>query len=75
MKREGVRKPFMCQPISIQSRGRPDTLDPTRTALAAAAYIRRSRFEKDGMEPVDFTKRGEDLLAVMSITPIERRRS
>ena len=64
-----VRKPFVCQPISLQSRGRPDTFDSTRTALAAAAYIRRTRFEKDGMEPVDFAKRGEDLLAVVSITP------
>ena len=69
MSRVRIRKPFVCQPISIQERGRPDTLDPTRTALAAAAYVRRTRFEKAGMEPVDFAKRGEDLLAVMPITP------
>lgn len=69
MTRVRVRKPFVCQPISIQERGRPDTLDPARTALAAAAYARRTRFEKDGMTPVDFAKRGEDLLAVIPITP------
>lgn len=69
MTKARARKPFVCQPISIQERGRPDTLDRSRTALAAAAYIRRTRFEKAGMEPVDFAKRGEDLLAVIPITP------
>lgn len=69
MTRLRVRKPFVCQPVSIQERDRPNTLDPARTALAAAAYIRRTRFEKAGMEPVDFAKRGEDLLAIIPITP------
>lgn len=56
-------KPFVCWPVSLQVPGRPITFDPSRTALAQAAYIRRDRFELDGAHCVDFTKRGGDLVA------------
>lgn len=60
-------KPFVCWPVSLQVPGRPITLDPSRTALAAAAYIRRDRYEMDDPDFVDFTKRGNDLVARIPI--------
>lgn len=47
------------------------TLDPSRTALAAAAYIRRTRFHIKGEVAADFTLRGEDLLALLPIVPVD----
>ena len=60
-------KPFSCWPISLQVPGRPITLDRSRTALAAAAYINRDRFELEDPNFVDFTKRGGDLIARIPI--------
>ena len=60
-------KPFVCWPVSLQVPGRPITFDPSRTALAAAAYIGRDRFEGGDPEMVDFTKRGADLVARIPI--------
>ena len=62
-----MTKPFVCWPVSLQMPKRPITFDSSRTALAAAAYIRRDRFETGASEFVDFTKRGSDLVARISI--------
>lgn len=59
-------KPFACWPVSLQIPGRK-SINQTNTALAAAAYIARTRFEGGDHEFVDFTKRGADLVARMSI--------
>lgn len=60
-------KPFVCWPVSLQMPGRPITYDRSRTALAAAGYIRRDRFVRGEPELVDFTKRGGDLVARIPI--------
>lgn len=60
-------KPFNCWPVSLQVPGRPITFDSGRTALAAAAYIGRDRFELPRAKCVDFTKRGSDLVARIPI--------
>ncbi|MBB5281771.1 MobA/MobL family protein [Pacificimonas flava] len=65
----GTRKPFVCRPVSIQWRGSPASLDSSKTALSAAAYIRRTRFELSGMDAIDFVKRRDDLLAVKPFLP------
>ena len=57
-----ISKPFVCWPVSLQIPGRK-LIDPTRTALATAAYIARTRFTGGDPEIVDFTPRGSDLVA------------
>lgn len=63
------RVPFRMEPVCLQQPGRPKTFDPTRTALAAAAYVRRTKFTVEDVSVVDFTMRGEDLMACIPIVP------
>lgn len=65
------RPPFVCLPVSTTSFYNSKLADPRRTALREAAYIRRTRFTKEGMETIDFSCRSGDLFMLLPVLPAQ----
>lgn len=66
--RENRRPPYVCLPVRGQSFWDPNRPDNRRTALREAAYIRRTKFEKNDLVH-DFSCRAEDLFMMTPILP------
>lgn len=62
------RLPYVCLPVRRQSFWDPNQPDNLRTALREAAYIRRTKFEKNDVLH-DFSSRSEDLFMMTPIIP------